>query len=171
MRPVTLLLILFSYSNGLPEGFIYTGDLNLTTPILVSLRYGTNQNFVGAVVRGYEIASDKGAVVTTEAGVALTTAQSEFLKNGYRIVIYDSYRPTRAVDHFVEWAQNEEEDENVKRIFYPNVEKSQLFELDYIASRSGHSRGSTIDRNFYLSTNRNKYINCKYWFSYFDRSE
>lgn len=50
----------------------------------------------------------------------------------------------------MEWAENEEDDDNVKRTFYPNIEKSNLFELEYIASRSGHSRGSTIDRNLYF---------------------
>lgn len=148
MTPLLLLLFLTSCCYGLPDGFIYTGDLNLTHPILVSLRYGTNQNFVGDVVRGYENIPSRGAVVTAEAGEALIKAQTEFLKSGFAIVIYDSYRPSRAVDNFVEWAENEEEDENVKRIFYPNVEKNKLFDLGYIASRSGHSRGSTIDRNF-----------------------
>lgn len=143
-----LLLSLSSYSYGLPEGFIYTGDLNVSYPILTSLRYGTRDNFVGTVVRGYENITLRGAVVTAEAGEALAKAQEEFLKNEYRIVIYDSYRPTRAVAHFVEWAENLDVDEDVKRIFYPNVEKSNLFDLGYIASRSGHSRGSTIDRNF-----------------------
>lgn len=152
MTPLLLLLFLTSYSYGLPEGFIYTGDLNLTKPILVSLRYGTDENFVGGVVRGYELIPSRGAVVTVEAGEALTTAQSEFLKNGYQIVIYDSYRPSKAVDHFMEWAENGEDNENVKRIFYPNVEKSNLFDLGYIAARSGHSRGSTIDRNLHLRT-------------------
>lgn len=150
MTPLLLLLFLTSFTYGLPDGFIYTGDLNLTYPILVSLRYGTEQNFVGGVVRGYENIPSRGAVVTAEAGKALAEAQIEFLKNEFRIVIYDSYRPSKAVDHFMEWAENDEVDENVKRIFYPNVEKCRLFDLGYIASRSGHSRGSTIDRNFYL---------------------
>lgn len=150
MLSLLLLLLLSSYSYGLPEGFIYTGDLNLNYPILTSLRYGTRDNFVGGVVRGYENVPLQGAVVTAEAGEALAKAQEEFLRDGYRIVIYDSYRPTRAVAHFVEWAENVEVDEDVKRIFYPRVEKSSLFDLGYIASRSGHSRGSTIDRKFLL---------------------
>ncbi|XP_037051530.1 D-alanyl-D-alanine dipeptidase-like [Bradysia coprophila] len=145
MISLLLLLLLSSYSYGLPDGFIYTGELNLTYPILTSLRYGTRDNFVGGVVRGYENVPLQGAVVTAEAGQALAKAQLEFLKDGFRIVIYDSYRPTKAVDHFVEWAENDDVDEDVKRIFYPNVEKSNLFDLGYIASRSGHSRGSTID--------------------------
>lgn len=148
MTPLLLLLFVTSYCYGLPDGFIYTDDLNLTHPILVSLRYGTDNNFVGGVVRGYENILKQGAVVSVEAGEALEEAQTEFLKNGFRIVIYDSYRPSRAVDHFMEWAANEDDDESVKRIFYPNVEKSNLFDLGYIAARSGHSRGSTIDRNY-----------------------
>lgn len=145
MRKIVLVLFIAFHCHGLPEGFIHTGDLNLTIPILESLRYSTTQNFVGGVIRGYENVSTRGAVVTVETGAALAEAQSQFLKDGYQIVIYDSYRPSRAVEHFVEWAQNEEDDENVKHIFYPNVKKSQLFELGYIASRSGHSRGSTVD--------------------------
>ncbi|KAJ6649702.1 D-alanyl-D-alanine dipeptidase [Pseudolycoriella hygida] len=144
---ISLFLVLFltSYSYGLPDGFIYTGDLNLTRPILVSLRYGTSNNFVGDVIRGYENIPARGAVVSAEAGEALAKAQEEFLKDGYQIVIYDSYRPTKAVDHFMEWSENSKEDENVKRIYYPNVDKGDLFDLGYIAARSGHSKGSTID--------------------------
>lgn len=149
MRSVVILLFLTSYSHAIPEEFIYTGDLDLSTPILVSLRYGTKQNFVGDVVRGYENVPTRGAVVSVEAGEALVRAQSEFLKDGYKIVIYDSYRPTKAVNHFVEWAESEVENEDVKRIYYPNVDKSELFEKGYIAYSSGHSRGSTIDRTFY----------------------
>lgn len=156
MKLLVILLSLSSYSHGLPEGFIYTGDLDLSTPIIVSLRYGTKQNFVGDVVRGYETIPTRGAVVSVEAGEALAKAQTEFLKDGYKIVIYDSYRPTKAVNHFVEWAENEEDNADVKRIFYPNVDKSELFELEYIALRSGHSKGSTVDRNFYLNTELNK---------------
>lgn len=150
MIPLLLILLLTSYSYGLPEGFIYTGDLNLTHPILVSLRYGTDQNFVGSVVRGYETLPSRGAVLTVEAGEALANAQTEFLKNGYKIVIYDAYRPSKSVDHFVEWAEDEKDNENVKRIFYPNVDKKDLFDLGYIATRSGHSKGSTIDCKFGL---------------------
>lgn len=92
MTPLFVLLFLTSYSYGLPDGFIYTGDLSLTYPILVSLRYGTDQNFVGGVVRGYENIPLRVAVVTSEAGEALAKAQTEFLKNRSQIVIYDSYR-------------------------------------------------------------------------------
>lgn len=146
MTALIVLLLLIPYSFGLPDGFIYTGDLNVSVPILVTLRYGTNDNFVGAVVRGYENTPPRGAVVTVEAGEALARAQTEFLKDGFGIVIYDSYRPSKAVDHFMEWAESDDVNEYVKGIFYPNVEKSNLFQLGYIASRSGHSRGSTIDR-------------------------
>lgn len=155
MTPLLLLLLFTSYCYGLPEGFVYTGDLNLTHPIVVSLRYGTDQNFVGGVVRGYESIPSRGAVVTAEAGAGLAEAQKEFVKNGFQIVIYDSYRPSKAVDHFMEWAANGEDNENVKRYFYPNVEKSSLFDLGYIAARSGHSRGSTIDRNLDFRTTLN----------------
>lgn len=157
MSPLYLLILLVPYSSSLPEGFVYTGDLDLNVPILVSLRYGTRDNFVGDVVRGYENIPSRGAVVTAEAGDALVKAQTEFLKDGYGIVIYDSYRPTRAVDHFMEWAEDDKVDEELKGIFYPNVEKSNLFDLGYIASRSGHSRGSTIDRNISLSLTPNPF--------------
>ncbi len=91
MTPLLLLLILTSFTHGLPDGFIYTGHLNVSYPILVSLRYGTNDNFVGAVVRGYENIPSQGAVVTVNAGEALALAQEEFVKDGYRIVIYVSF--------------------------------------------------------------------------------
>lgn len=91
MISLFFLLSLTSSAFGLPDGFIYTGHLNVTNPILVSLRYGTNANFVGAVVRGYENVPSHGAVVTVDAGEALVQAQEEFFKDGFRIVIYVSF--------------------------------------------------------------------------------
>jgi D-alanyl-D-alanine dipeptidase len=122
----------------LPENFVYLSDIDPS--IIIDLRYTTNENFLGTVVRGYEAAK---CILTNEAASALMKAQQLFKKDGYGIVVYDSYRPQQAVDHFVEWRSDPEQ--KMKERYYPRVEKSQCFELGYIAERSTHTRGSTVD--------------------------
>ncbi len=78
------------------------------------------------------------------AAQALHRAQQRLLRQGYSLKVYDCYRPQRAVDHFVRWAKDPD-DQSMKGEFYPRVDKSRLFEDGYIAEKSGHSRGSTVD--------------------------
>ena len=85
--------------------------------------------------------------------MALSNAQDDFNKLGYSLILYDAYRPQRAVDFFVQWSKNLNDTIN-KRIYYPNIKKSELFKLGYIAYKSGHSRGSTVDVSIVeISTN------------------
>lgn len=105
------------------------------------IRYPTQHNFMGEPVTGY---LKPMCIVTKDTARALRKAQREFLRKGYSLKVYDCYRPQRAVDHFVRWAKDLD-DERMKREFYPEVEKSRLFEDGYIAEQSGHSRGSTVD--------------------------
>ena len=120
----------------LPEGFVF-----LELPIRVDLRYLSHLNFIGHPLPGY---GAQCAILTQHAASALTKAQKNFHKDGYDILIYDAYRPQETVDFFTMWA-NDPTDQKQKEWFYPRVDKSKVFELGYIARKSGHSRGSTVD--------------------------
>lgn len=123
----------------LPEGFVYVKDV--IPAVQEDIRYAGSHNFVGCPVDGYFAPR---AVLRREAALALKAAAEAFAKKGYGLLIYDAYRPQRAVDHFVRWAQDES-DTKMKAEFYPTLEKSELFPKGYIAVRSGHSRGLTVD--------------------------
>ena len=125
--------------NNRPEGFV---DLAEAVPdAILEIRYYSTYNFVGERIDGYE---QPCAILTIEAAKALKAASDECVKRGYRLKIYDAYRPQRAVAHFVRWAANVE-DTRMKAYFYPNLDKSVLFAQGYIMEHSGHSRGSTVD--------------------------
>ena len=109
--------------------------------IVIEAKYKTQDNFTGRPVKGYDKLE---LMLTIEAIEALKAAQREFVHDGYAIKVFDAYRPQKAVDDFVQWAAFENDTLN-KQAFYPNLKKSELFPLGYIAARSGHSRGSTID--------------------------
>ncbi len=123
----------------LPEGFVYIADV--IPGIREDIRYAGCHNFMGRPVDGYAAAK---SVCTRECAQALAKAANAFAADGYTVLIYDAYRPQRAVDHFVRWSLNLE-DTIAKAEFYPTLDKADLFEKGYIARRSGHSRGSTVD--------------------------
>jgi len=104
-------------------------------------RYAGANNFMGRPVRGYRVAK---VMLTREAAEALARAQTAARELGLSLLVYDGYRPQRAVDHFVEWAADPR-DRVAKAAYYPDVPKDELFQRGYIAERSGHSRGSTVD--------------------------
>ena len=108
---------------------------------ILEIRYYSTYNFVGARIDGYE---SPVAMLTKEAARALRKVSDELIKKGYRLKIYDAYRPQMAVNHFERWAKDIE-DTRMKKYFYPELDKSVLFKQGYIAHRSGHSRGSTVD--------------------------
>ncbi|WP_078910682.1 M15 family metallopeptidase [Streptomyces sp. NRRL S-87] len=105
------------------------------------MRYASAHNFTGTRVDGYREAV---CLLTRPAAEALSRAQRSLLARGYGLKVYDCYRPRRAVAHFVRWARDAS-DQRTKAEFYPRVDKSRLFAEGYIAERSGHSRGSTVD--------------------------
>jgi D-alanyl-D-alanine dipeptidase len=109
--------------------------------ILQDMRYATHYNFVGRRIKGYR---EPVCILTRPAARALHRAQQALAPKGYGLKVYDCYRPTRAVDQFARWAGNPA-DQKMKREFYPHVDKRRAFDLGYIAHRSGHSRGSTVD--------------------------
>jgi D-alanyl-D-alanine dipeptidase len=121
-----------------PDGFVSVTDV--IPDALLDVRYYSTYNFVGARVDGYDAPI---VLLTKEAADALVLVNADMRAKGLRLVIYDGYRPQRAVDHFVRWAASA--DESMRAAFYPNVDKADLFERGFIARRSGHSRGSTVD--------------------------
>ncbi|MEV0219015.1 M15 family metallopeptidase [Streptomyces sp. NPDC050704] len=122
-----------------PDDFVALRSVDRT--IIEEIRYFTPHNFVGEPVDGYQ---QPLCILTKPAAAALHQAQVRLLRQGYSLKVYDCYRPQRAVDHFVRWAKDLD-DQAMKGEFYPNVDKTRLFEDGYIAEKSGHSRGSTMD--------------------------
>ena len=122
-----------------PGDFVSLSDVDPT--ILLDIRYITPHNFVGEPIDGYRAPM---CILTRPAAEALARAQREFLEQGYSLKVYDCYRPQRAVNDFVGWAKNLL-DQRMKAEFYPRVDKTRLFEDGYIADKSGHTRGSTVD--------------------------
>ena len=121
------------------SGFVSVGAA--IPDALLDVRYYTTYNFVGARIDGYE---QPVVLLTREAATALKKVSDDLLERGLRLVVYDAYRPQRAVDHFARWAEDVTDD-RMKAVFYPEVDKADLFERGFIARRSGHSRGSTVD--------------------------
>ncbi len=123
----------------LPGGFVY---LDRVIPeIVIDLKYYGTHNFVGERIDGY---LQPRCILTKEAAAALKKVQEELKPFGLGLKVFDAYRPQRAVDHFVRWAENKA-DVRMKDEFYPRVPKDKLFTEGYIAARSSHSRGSTVD--------------------------
>jgi D-alanyl-D-alanine dipeptidase len=122
-----------------PKDFVALRSVDPT--IVQEMRYFTPHNFVGERIDGYR---QPLCILTRPAAEALHRAQKRLLRQGYTLKVYDCYRPQRAVDHFVRWAEDLD-DEAMKDEFYPNVDKTRLFADGYIAEKSGHSRGSTMD--------------------------
>ena len=147
---MTILFVfnLFFLGNNLEDGFVYLKDVD--DSIIVDLKYYSTINFTGKYVNGYY---SNNAILTIESALALANAQEDFNKLGYSLILYDSYRPQLAVDFFIEWSKDLL-DTVVKQKYYPNIKKSELFKLGYIALKSGHSRGSTVDVSLIeISTN------------------
>ena len=124
---------------GMPSDFTLITDV--VPDAILEIRYYSTYNFVGERIDGYMAPV---AIMTVKAANALKEVSDELAEKGYRLKIYDAYRPQRAVNHFIRWAENVE-DVRMKPYFYPDVPKSELFEREYIMARSGHSRGSTVD--------------------------
>ncbi|MBR2236292.1 MAG: M15 family metallopeptidase [Prevotella sp.] len=108
---------------------------------ILEIRYYGTYNFVGTRIDGYE---EPTALLTKQAADSLRAVSDDVIKQGYRLKIYDAYRPQKGVDHFVRWAANIP-DTLMKQYFYPDLDKSVLFEQEYIYEKSGHTRGSTVD--------------------------
>ena len=136
---IIMFFLVIKTLNSLPNGFVYIEDID--NSIRVNLKYYTKDNFIGRRVPHYR--ANKG-IMTKDAAIALSKAQKKFLAKGYSIVIYDAYRPASSVKYFTEWM--EDESDNIrKKYHYPYVGLKNDMKDIYIASKSGHSRGSTVD--------------------------
>lgn len=138
---IAFVLVAFSSRDisNLPKGFVYVRDI--IPDLDVELRYFSKNNFVGDTINGYNA---NILILTKPTAEALKKVQDELQEQNLCLKIYDGYRPQRAVNHFVSWAKILN-DTIQKTTFYPNVDKRNLFKEGYIASHSGHSRGSTVD--------------------------
>jgi D-alanyl-D-alanine dipeptidase len=136
---IIFFFVYFQSFGQLPNDFAYVQEEIPT--IKIELRYFSDNNFVGTKVDGYEA---NVVILSSQATKALKRVQYELLKDSLSLKIYDAYRPQRAVSHFWRWAKDVN-DTLTKQQFYPNVKKKNLFKEGYIATRSGHSSGSTID--------------------------
>lgn len=127
----------------LPEedssGFVLVTDV--VPDAILEIRYYSTYNFIGDRIPGYD---EPIAILSRQAADSLKVVSDELLLQGYRLKIFDAYRPQCAVDYFMEWADNID-DVRMKEYFYPELDKSVLIPQDYIAEKSGHTRGSTID--------------------------
>ncbi|MBQ7058037.1 MAG: M15 family metallopeptidase [Firmicutes bacterium] len=122
-----------------PSGFVVLADY--VPHIIQEIRYYSSYNFIGERIDGYE---EPCALLTIEAARALKSVSSELIVQGYRLKVFDAYRPACAVKHFVLWGI-EDQDIRMKPYFYPDLEKQELFAKGYIAKQSSHSRGSAVD--------------------------
>ena len=126
-------------SSTLPTGFVYLRDLDPT--IVQDIRYAGSHNFVGRPIRGYLAAE---CILSEPAAKALQKVQSKLAEKKLSLIVWDCYRPKRAVDDFFRWSREPAHSE-MKAEFYPRTDKKKLFLLGYLARRSAHSRGSAVD--------------------------
>jgi zinc D-Ala-D-Ala dipeptidase len=131
---------------ALPKGFVYLHDTDPT--IVQDIRYAGSHNFVGRPIEGYLAAE---CILSDRAATALKTVQGMLAEKKLSLVVWDCYRPRRAVDDFLRWSRDPTHTE-MKAEFYPRTDKQRLFALGYLATRSAHSRGSTVDLGLVPST-------------------
>lgn len=125
-------------SDGRERFVVLTDEIQ---DLLLDIRYFSSFNFVGERICGYE---EPVALMTAEAAKALRSASDAAVRLGYRLKVFDAYRPQRAVDHFLAWCRDVQ-DVRMRAYFYPYEDKSLFLKDGYVAARSGHSRGSTVD--------------------------
>ncbi|CAA7386020.1 M15 family metallopeptidase [Chryseobacterium fistulae] len=139
---IEIIFSLFSckpQKNKLPKGFVYVEKY--IPDLIVDLRYFSSNNFTGRPVEGYE---SSVLILSYKATLALKNVQEQLKNKGLGLKVFDAYRPQRAVNSFEVWSKKSE-DVIAKKEFYPNVNKRDVFALNYLALKSGHTRGSTID--------------------------
>ena len=125
--------------SALPKGFVYLRDTDPT--IVQDIRYAGSHNFVGRPIKGYLAPA---CIVSAPAANALKAVQGMLAEKKLSLIVWDCYRPKRAVDDFLQWSRDPAHAE-MKAEFYPRTDKQKLFALGYLATRSAHSRGSTVD--------------------------
>lgn len=138
-RYIFLVMLFINSAYALPSDFVYLRDIDPS--IIQEMRYSSYHNFIGRPVLGYEA---KTCILTEQAAQALSHIQTELKKSSLSLKVYDCYRPAMAVTDFLAWSKNSVHQE-MKDEFYPRVNKADVFRLGYVAEKSGHSRGSTMD--------------------------
>jgi zinc D-Ala-D-Ala dipeptidase len=143
IRTVLFLMLLTfaapaSAGSTLPRGFVYLRDIDPS--IVQDIRYAGSHNFVGRPIKGYLAAE---CILSAPAAAALAKIQKTLAEKNLSLIVWDCYRPMRAVDDFRRWSQDPHAD--MKAEFYPRTDKKNLFAQGYLATRSAHSRGSTVD--------------------------
>src|SRR5258707_7136539 len=136
---VVLLLPAAARAGSLPKGFVYLREVDPT--IVQDIRYAGSHNFVGRPIKGYLAAE---CILSEPAAAALKAAQKKLAAKNLSLIVWDCYRPKRAVEDFWRWSRDPARAE-MKTEFYPRTDKQSLFALGYLAVRSAHSRGSTVD--------------------------
>ncbi|MFT3809032.1 MAG: M15 family metallopeptidase [Micropepsaceae bacterium] len=135
---IGVLLIAAAAAGGLPDDFVYLRDV--APAVVQDIRYAGVYNFTGSPVPGYDAAE---CVLTSKAAEALKAIDAELATQGLGLVVWDCYRPARAVAAFMAWTRSGPD--TMKPVFYPNENRSNLVARDYIAEKSGHSGGSVVD--------------------------
>lgn len=125
-------------ANALENGFVYLKQV--APKIQQSVRYYSTENFIGKKIEGYNAPE---IILTEKAAEALKNLNEELLLEGYELVVYDGYRPQMAVDDFVHWGRDDREGE--KALYFPSISKEDIFKRGFVAYKSSHSRGSTVD--------------------------
>jgi len=160
---IIFFIFLFCYEGRgqkLPNGFTYLLEIDPT--IKKELRYYTSKNFVGTPIDGY---MKNKIIISIPAAKALKKIQTKLLDSGLSLKIFDAYRPQQAVDHFVRWAKIMN-DTLKKQLYYPDIKKSELFKLGFIALKSGHTRGSTVDLSI-VDIKTNKELDMGSYYDFF----
>ena len=146
--------------SAVPKDFVLVTDV--IPDAMLDIRYYGTFNFIGERIPGY---TRPVAWLTRQAADSLKIVSDELIAKGYRIKIYDCYRPQKAVDFFMEWAQDTL-DTRMKQYFYPELDKSVLVPQEYVARKSSHTRGSTVDLTLYdMSAGKDVDMGC--YFDYF----
>ena len=172
---ITLTILLFSCKTMTNNSSVVSDALNISNDssgfvllsdavpdAILEIRYYSTYNFVGKRIAGYE---EPIALITKEAATKLKEVSDELIEKGYRLKIYDAYRPQMAVNNFVDWAKDVN-DTKMKKYFYPNLDKEVLFPQMYIMEYSGHTRGSTVDLTLF-DMNTEKEVDMGGTFDYF----
>lgn len=137
---VMLSLLSSNVKSAMPSDFVFLNDIDPS--ITIHIRYATTDNFVGRPIDGYQYVNK--TVCTRQAAQALKAVQDELQQHGYKLVVYDAYRPQRASDEFMKWSQDVN-DQIMKLQYYPALNKADVFKEGYVAKQSRHSGGSTFD--------------------------
>jgi len=140
----TVLFLMYSYSStthaqDVPDNFIYLAEV--IPYVEFDLRYYSDNNFIGQPIPGYH---GNALIVSLQSAIALKKVQQDLAYSNFALKFFDAYRPQQAVDYFVRWA-NDPDDIRMKAQYYPNVDKDELIPKGFIAAKSSHSRGSTVD--------------------------